>query len=104
MKIQYRTYLLTPNDLTIDRFDMSRIVERTRQSKDGQPESKYEDEQNIGYGMSLGYCFSKIVNQEAQESFDKDERIEMKQYIDAFKREKEALMAYIESITTIKIN
>lgn len=104
MKIQYRDYRLIPCDNTIDRFDMFRVVERTKQAKEGEEESKYEGEQNIGYGMSLSYCFSKMINQETQDSFGKDQVITMKEYLDQFKKEKEALVAYIESVTTIKIN
>lgn len=106
MKIKYRDYLITPCDNSVDQFDLSRMVQRQKVGEGTRADPKgevYNSTQEIGYGMRLPYCFEKIVGQETLESFSKEEIIEMSQYLSKWKEEKEALVAYINSKTTIKI-
>jgi len=107
MKIKYREYLIEPCDNMVDRFNLYKIVERRKIGDGTKADPKgesYEGTTDIGYGMSLSYCFEKIVNQETQDSFSKEDIIEMKDYLNRWKEKKDSLVAYINSKTTIKIN
>lgn len=104
MKIQYKNYLIVPCDSMVDRFDLFKIVERQRLGTGTKAEPNgevYSSTSDIGYGMRLKNVFTQLVTIETQESFEKDEITSITEYIDRFKKEREALEAYIESVTTV---
>jgi hypothetical protein len=102
MKIKYLNYLITPNDGSPDRFDLSKIVQKTRKAKEDKEEEIYEGTNDMGYSMRLSSCIERIIEEETVKKYNKDEIIELKDYIEEYKRQKEEVINHIESLTTIK--
>jgi len=98
---------MTPCEGSSDRFDLQKIVERKKigEGTKNDPQGKtYEGYLDMGYSMSLSFCFEKIVFELTAESFNKDEIVEIKQYIKAYKAQKEELVNYIQTVVKIKLN
>lgn len=53
--------------------------------------------------MRLTTCIERIIDEETCKRFKKDQTIELKEYIDEYKRQKEEVIDYIDKAFNIKL-
>lgn len=96
MKIQFREYTLRQDTIAVDRFNLSRTInvtatkDLTNGVKSGE---KYDKEEELGYGYRFEDGLKQII---AFELIKKDDAVDLKGYLKAYKEVNDELLKAIE--------
>ena len=92
MRIQYKTYIITPCPNALIKFDLSKVVK----IKEGKNKGN-EVERNLAYELSLERVFKLILNDIVEENFE-EATIDFKEYLSVYSKENEELQKFISRL------
>jgi len=82
MKIKFLEYTMEPEDVRFNLYkSIKRINEKTQQ--------QYDDELNIGYGMTFEHCVDRIAKDILA---DRGEVLTLRQYISEYRKIKDEIL------------
>ena len=83
MKIKIHEFILTPSECSHERFDLTQEFEGETQDGEAKDSTRL-----IGYAMKLESCVDYIIRETVIENLG-DATVQLKQYIDEYKKVKE---------------
>lgn len=85
MIVKVKGFRMIPSVNAPVKWDLQKAVVRTKKES----KEQYDDWEDCGYGMSMEHCAECII---AEELLDREEEVSLREYIEAYKKERQEIL------------